>query len=192
MEEELIKIWKSSANEERIKFERSRFMIDLQNELNRLQRSWKYMELREIIAAIVVIPIFGYKAFVSPTILTKIGAIWIVFAVIYIIFRLRSIQRYKPGAFTETYLDYLHKTRQYLKIQANLLNKVMYWYFAPVAIGVVLIFVDNIHGPLNLSIKLLVLAASGVFVYFLNKRAAKKHITPKLQKVEELIKAMGE
>ncbi|MEX0287960.1 MAG: hypothetical protein AB3N14_02530 [Flavobacteriaceae bacterium] len=187
MEDELITIWQSSPNEERLKFEKSRFIIDLQSSLDRLQRSWKYMEWRELIAALIVIPVFGYKAFTFPDLLAKLGAIWIVFATLYISFRLLRIRKYKPSAFTESYLDYLHKTKQYLEIQKKLLNSVMYWYFSPIAFGLLLLFINDYESVPKFLLNIGVLVIMGVIVYYLNKRAAQKSIEPKLKKIDELI-----
>ena len=51
IEDELIKIWQSSSNEERIKFEKSKLMIELQSSLDRLNRRWKFGVRVEIVAA---------------------------------------------------------------------------------------------------------------------------------------------
>jgi len=40
-------------------------------------------------------------------------------------------KKHKPGAFTETYLEYLHQTRNYLLVQKQLLDSVLYWYILP-------------------------------------------------------------
>jgi len=42
MEEELIKIWQSSPNQERIKFERSRLMMDVQSSMDDFNKKIKF------------------------------------------------------------------------------------------------------------------------------------------------------
>src|SRR5882762_8339565 len=111
IEEELIKIWQSSPNQERIKFEKSRLMIDVQSSMDRLHKNIKYRDLREQIAVAVVIPAFAYTAYAIPHLLSKAASLLIVGWAIYISIRLRNAKKHKPGAFTETYLDYLHKTK---------------------------------------------------------------------------------
>ena len=192
IEDELVHIWQSSPKVEQIKFEKSRLMIDVQSSLDRLQKSWKYMELREIIAALVVIPIFIHRAYISTEFLTKIGAMWVVFSAIYIIFRLRNVKKHKSNTFTETYLNYLYKTRKYLNIQKKLLDTVLYWYFLPIAIGIVLIFAGTIKDMKVLFLNVLGLIVLGGIIYFLNKRAAKKQVVPRLKKIDELIKVLEE
>ena len=78
IEEELIKIWQSSPNQEVIKFEKSRLMLDVQSHLDRFQRGMKWLYLREALGAIIAIPIFIYFAFDIPHLISKIGAALIV------------------------------------------------------------------------------------------------------------------
>ena len=195
MEDELMKIWQSSPNQERIKFEKSRLILDLQSSLDRIQRSWKSMIVRETIAIIIIIPAFVFITFYVPFTISKVGSIWIVLSVIYILVRLRSPKKYKPTDFTETYIDYLYKTKEHLNAQKKLLDTVLYWYILPVFPGFVLILMGFIHIPEKR--KLIVITAlafviMAVLAYFLNKRAVKKEFDPRLGKIDELIKVMEE
>lgn len=192
MEEELIKIWQSSPNQERIKFEKSRLMIDVQSSLDHFHKKIKYRDLMEQAAVIIGIPVFAYYAYSTPFILTKISSVLIILWGIYVIWRIRSAKKHKPSAFTETYLEYLYKTKEYLKIQKQMLDNVLYWYILP---GMILLFLftlgPGIAGRMPKIIKNAVLdVAFGVAIYLLNKRAVKKQFIPRLQKIEELITMM--
>jgi preprotein translocase subunit YajC len=68
----------------------------------------------------------------------------------------------------------------------------MYWYFTPLAIGISLFFLGSIRDTKELITKFTILIVMGVIVYFLNKRAVKKQIAPRLKKIDELIKVMEE
>jgi amino acid permease len=114
MEDELIKIWQSSPNQERIKFEKSKLMMEVQSSLDRFHKSIKYRDLMETIPAIFILPFLLHIAYTIPFTLSKIGAIWCVISGIYIIIRLSRAKKNKPSAFTETYRDYLNKTKEYL------------------------------------------------------------------------------
>jgi hypothetical protein len=192
MEDELIKIWQSSPNQERIKFEKSKLMMEVQSSLDRFHKSIKYRDLMETIPAIFIIPFLLHIAYTIPFTLSKIGAIWCVISGIYIIIRLSRAKKNKPSAFTETYRDYLNKTKEYLFVQKKLLDSVMYWYFTPLAIGISLFFLGSIRDTKELITKFTILIVMGVIVYFLNKRAVKKQIAPRLKKIDELIKVMEE
>ncbi len=195
IEEELIKIWQSSTEVERVKFKKSRLMIDLQSSFDRLHKSIKYRDLIEIITAIIMILIFGYITYTVPFIISKIAAILIILWLIYVIFRLKSSKKYKPSAFTESYLDYLYKTKEYLHIQKKLLDSVLYWYILPPFIGII-IFLSGIWIIPETHNTIIITAVGavgyGIFTYLLNKRKVKKEIIPRLRKMDGLIKVMKE
>tara|TARA_R110001599_G_scaffold4032_3_gene21509 strand:- start:1381 stop:1971 length:591 start_codon:yes stop_codon:yes gene_type:complete len=195
MEDELIKIWQSSPNQEKIKFEKSKLIIEVQSSLDRIQRSWKYMIIRETIAAIIAIPAFLFITYNVPYTISKIGSIWIVLAVIYILIRLKSAKKHKPTDFTETYIDYLYKTKDYLNAQKKLLDTVLYWYVLPVFPGYVLILLGFIHIPEKR--KIIIIAAlafvvMAILAYILNKRGVRKEFDPRLKKIDELIQVLEE
>lgn len=190
MEEELIKIWQSSPNQERVKFEKSRVMIEMQSNIDDFHKKIKYRDLRELIGALIVIPAFGYAAFAFPPVLTKVASILIIAWAFFAVIRMRNAKKHKPGALTETYLEYLHQTRDYLIIQKQLLDSVLYWYILP-GITLTMLFVlgfgvtaDRLKPILNMAILNILLA---IVTYYLNKWAVKKQIVPRLLKVNDLI-----
>lgn len=192
IEEELIKIWQSSPNQERIKFEKSRLMIEIQSSVDELHKAIKYRDLRELIAALIIIPIFGSAAFAFPQLLTKVASLLIMGYAVFVILWMRRAKKQKPGAYSESYLDYLRQTRDYLLIQKQLLDSVLYWYILPGATFTMLFFLSfGIEGRfmpiLNMAIANIGLA---VAVYYLNKMAVKKEIVPRLSKVNQLISSM--
>ena len=191
-EEELIKIWQSSPNQERIKFEKSRLMLEVQSSMDRLHRSIRYRDLREQIAVAIVIPAFAYTAFAIPPLLSKVASVLIIGWALYILIRLRNAKKHKPGAFTETYLEYLHKTKDYLLIQKRLLDSVMYWYILPGMTLTMLFFMG--FGVVGRSVQIIKYGlgnvALAIVTYFLNKRAVKREFVPRLVKIDELINLM--
>lgn len=190
IEEELIKIWQSSPNQERVKFEQSRLMIEVQGSMDSFHRKIKNRDMIETLAVILVAPVFLLIAFITPDLLSKIASVLIVAWGIYVVVRLRNARKHKPGAYSETYLTYLIQTRAYLQIQKNLLDQVVYWYILPGFILISLFLAGRFEvGGKNIQvIKTFVLnAALAVVIYFLNKRAVNKEIVPRLVRVEQLI-----
>lgn len=189
MEDELIKIWQSSPNRERVKFEKSRLMIEVQSSIDRFHKQIRNRDLREQIAVAIVIPVFAYYAYAIPNLLTKVASVLIIGYGVFVAIRLRNAKKHKPGTFTETYLTYLHKTRDYLLIQKQLLDSVLYWYILP-GVTLTMLFTlgfgitDRLKPILKMAVLNIVLA---IVTYFLNKSAVKTQIVPRLVKVDELI-----
>lgn len=196
MEDELIKIWQSSPNQERIKFEKSRLILDMQSNLDRFHRAVKLRDLTEIGAAILGIPIFAYQVYAIPFPLSKIASGLIVLWVLYVIYRLRSAKKHKPGNYTETYIDYLRKSGKYIGVQKRLSDTLLYWYILPCSSAVVLFIIGGHLGgrtdTRTFIIMILGIMVMGVSIYLWNKRAIKKYIIPKQRKIEELLKVMEE
>ncbi|MBL0745217.1 hypothetical protein [Chryseolinea lacunae] len=194
IEDELVKIWQSSPNQERVKFEKSRLMIDVQSNLDTFHRKIKTRDWAEQIAALLGMPVFAYYAYHFPFVLTKIASVLIIVWGIYVIYRLRSARKHKPTAFTETYLQYLYKSREYLNIQKQMLDNILYWYILPAMILMILFVLGpGVAGRLPKIMKTSAgIVGLSVVIYYLNKRAVKTQFIPRLEKIDKLIKVMEE
>ena len=126
IEGELVKIWQSSNNQERVKFEKSKLIIELQSSLGRLHRWWKFLELVEVISVIIGILSFVFVAYWVPFTASKIASVLIIIFLINILIRVLGINKFRPSDFEENYLEYLKKTRQYLEVQKKLLETSVY------------------------------------------------------------------
>lgn len=199
IENELIQIWQSSPKHEQIKFEKSKLMIEVQSCLDDFDKGIKRRDWLEIGAAIITIPIFAFQAYKQPNTLAKVGAVWIVLYIFFVIYKLLKAKKSKPNT-VDTYLAYLNQSKAYLQTQKSLLDGALYWYILPCLIGV---FIMKI-GVLDLFnkswkeiirikmvwISLSVITVTGVFANQLNKWVVKKQITPRLKKVNELIRLL--
>jgi hypothetical protein len=189
MEDELVKIWQSSPNQERIKFEKSRLILEVQSGIDRLDKSIKYRDLSETIAVAIVVPAFIVIVFRVPFTLSKIAAALIVVWAIYVLIRLIGARKHKPGPLTENYLDYLHKNRQHLNAQKQLVETALYWYMLPAHILVSLFTLG--YGRLPFFIKMQVAGLIlGTFAFVRNKIVIKKTYKPRLDKIEQLIQVL--
>lgn len=192
MEEELIKIWQSSPNQERVKFEKSRLIIDVQASMDHFHKKIKYRDVREQIAVAIIIPVFAYYAYAIPHLLSKVASVLIIGYALFVAIRIRKAKKNKPGAITETYLAYLHKTRDYLLIQRQLLDSILYWYILPGMTLTMLFFMGSgMTGRVKPILKMALLNIVLAFAtYFLNKRAVQKEFIPRLAKIDDLIRVM--
>jgi hypothetical protein len=193
-ENELVKIWQSSPNQERVKFEKSRLMIDVQSSLDRFHRFVKYRDLMDTIPAIVIIPAFVYYAFIGPFTLSRIASGFIALWAVGLIIRLRKAKKNKPDTMTGTYLEYLLRNRRFLTDQKHLMDTVLYWAVIPLIALVSLFFIGVFLGrpgpPIKRALALCGNVVLGIVVYLANKWAVKKQIMPRLEKVDKLINVL--
>lgn len=191
----MVRIWQSSPNQERVKFEKSRLMIDVQSSMDSLHKKIKYRDLKDTVSAMIIIPVFSFYIYIVPFTLSKIASGLTALWAIYLIIRLRKAKKNKPSAFMGTYLDYLYKSRQFLLDQKRLMDTVLYWAIIPFIALTSLFFIGFIDRPGVTNTRTIALCGGsvvlGISVYFMNKWAVKKQILPRLEKVERLIKVMG-
>lgn len=193
IEDELIKIWQSSSNQERLKFEKSRSIIELDSSLERLHRWWKYLELVEVISAIIIILSFAFIAYHAPFTATKIASVLIIIFGINILIKVLGIKKFKPSDLEKNYLEYLNKTKEYLESQKKLLETAVYWVFLPIYPILLLFFIGFWHITAQryfIVIIYLVAIGIGIYGYFLNKKRVKNEINPRIARVNKLIKEL--
>ncbi len=196
MEEELKKLWQSSPEQEQVKFEKSRFMMDVQANVDRFHKSMKQLYLRESMGVIIIIPIFLIYAFIFPQPLTKVASGLIILWGIYILLVIRKTKQQKPEQYSLSYLEYLQQTRAYLELQKKLRKNVLLWYALPLLSFSFLFLVgllkDKPDGTNAIITSGIICVAIGIIIHFLNRISAKKFVEPKLKKVNDLIKTLEE
>ncbi|TVZ28123.1 hypothetical protein JM83_3227 [Gillisia sp. Hel_I_86] len=192
IEDELIKIWQSSSNQERIKFEKSKLMIELQSSLNRLHKWWNYLKLSESILAVFGVLVSIFLLFKIPFILTKMAIALIMICAVYLIIKYQRIKKFKHSDLEENYLNYLKKNKEYLLVQKKFLKTYFYWGILPV-FPIMILFNISIWNkiPENFIIGLIFINIAtigiGVYGYLTNKKRVKKEITPRISRVNKLI-----
>ena len=201
IDDELIQIWQSSPNHERIKFEKSKLMLEVQNRLDTFNKGIKRRDWLEIGAGIVMIPVFAFQVYNQPSLLAKIGAFWIVIYILFVIYKLRKAKKFEPMP-RGSYLEYLEKNKNYLEAQKQLLDSVLVWYilpgltgFAIAMIGILDLFEKPLATILNTKMVWVAISAmiiTGVSVYFLNKWVVRKEIRPRIEKVDHLLGLLSE
>ena len=193
MEDELIKIWQSSSRQQRLKFEKSKLMIELQSSLGRLHRWWKYLTLIEVISAIIGILGFGFIIYKAPFTTTKVASVLIIIFYINILIKVLGIKKFKPSDSEENYLEYLKKVKKYLEVKKRLLKTAIYWVILPIYPMLLLFFIGFWHIPTKRYLIITIYLVSigmGIYGYFLNKKRVKNEINPRIDRVDELIKQL--
>lgn len=193
IEDELIKIWQSSSNQERIKFQKSKLMIELESSLRRLHRWWNYLEQVNVISAIVSVLAFVFIVFMAPYTSVKIASVFIILWSIYVGIRMSRIKKLKPNDLEESYLAYLEKTRAYLLAQKRMLETSLNWVILTIYPILLLSFVDLWEIKLARYVAVfafLALVGIGIYEYFRSKRRVTTQIMPRINRIDELIKEL--
>ena len=203
LEQELKDIWKNSSQVDKIKFDLSRLMIDLNRKLNEIERNIRSRDRRESGAAIVGVLIFAYFGYVIPFPITKIACILAIAWSVYVIYKLKSVQKYKrPVDISLSFREQLENQRIHISQQVKLLNSVLYWYVLPPFI-MNIIFIMGLGDPqeydwaprlvhlipVTLKAKLSMLgfiAAFNVFIVWLNKYTVRKTLKPLIKDIERV------
>jgi hypothetical protein len=203
IEQEIRNIWKNAGKAEQIKLDLSKLLIELNGRLKEVNQNIKKRDFREIAAALIGIPLHIYFFVLVPFPITRIGLVLIIAWFFYIIFKLKSTSKLSKGIdLKDTYINQLKQQKMYLKAQAKLLDTVLYWYLIPPFLGnVICIFgaenqeaygIDNwlVNSlPLELSDKLSTITFLAVFygfIYWMNKKAAKKNIKPIIEDIKRI------
>lgn len=195
-EDELINIWQSSSNQERIKFEKSKLILEMKSSLDRFHKSVKYRDLHELLGAIIMIPLVAYQIYAIPYTLSKIAAFLIVLLLVFVNIKLKSLNKHKPNTLTNSYIDYLHQCKKYLSLQKKMRETAPYWYILPLitcAVLFILGVITNLEAQiLHLIIISVTIIGCVIIIYFYNAWIIKKQYIPRLEKMEELITMMEE
>ncbi len=195
VEDELIKIWQSSSNQERVKFEKSKLMIELQSSLGRLHRWWKYMERVNVISGWVTVLGFIPGIIWVPYASMKIGSALIMVWAIYIGTRGKSVKKFKPNDLEENYLQYLEKTRTYLLAQKRFFETSLNWRVLTIYPILILFFADIWDKPLARYVSVssfLALVGIGIYENYRSKKRVKNEIKPRIARIDELIEKLEE
>lgn len=196
MEDELIQIWQSSPEEEQVKFDKSRLMIDMQSSLERFDKLVKYGVLVEQSVCFIGIPIFIFYVYLVPFIISKIASVIIAIWLIWYMFRLRRVKALKPNSVNVNYLDYLHQTRTYLQVLKGMSDTALYWYVLPGNFGVLLFLSGPIVEGVLTGVLMITMVTSvvvmAIALYFYVKWITKKLYVERLQLLDELIETMEE
>lgn len=195
IEDELMNIWQSSSNQERLKFEKSKLMLELQASLGRLHRWWRYIERVNVISALITIPMFMAIVFWAPYTSVKIASVLVIVWSIYVGIRMSRIQKFKPSDLEENYLHYLEKTKVYLLAQKKMIETSLNWVMLTIYPIILLFFVDLWEIPLARYMAVgafLALVGVGVYEYYRSKRRVKNEIIPRIHRIDALMDSLQE
>jgi hypothetical protein len=173
-DDELRRLWQSNEPEKKMNSVIS--ISEIRNQSNAFERKMKFRNLREHVAAAIVVVAFGWRAFHAHSWLEAISCVELVGAAIWITYAL--VKGKLPELLANATLkEVLAHHRTQLDRQIALLSRVMVWYLAPIAVGLVgLLTADAMRLGFSPVIIGTMIAFVVIFtlIAILNKRAAAK------------------
>lgn len=151
----------------------------------RLERQVRRRDLLEIVAAGVVCVLFTPLLFDASWV-TRAGVILFVLGSALILVRLHRARRGAPDP-TAPLGRALRTERARVDAQIRLLESVLWWYIAPLALGVVLVFVGSEGLSWTSLTYTAVVLAGGVWIHRLNRRAARVELAPHREDLDRLL-----
>ena len=165
----------------------------MQKQTTQLRRTLLARDVRELVACVVVIIIFGIYYFtLSRTPVSRLGDLIVIGSSIFIAWKLiyarRSNPPAPPGAIV---VESLRAELKSVRAQSQLLGSILWWYLLPLGIGILFCTWGSFGGGYgglvyNIGYTIFVIALYG-FIYRLNQRARAKQLLPLEAQLESLI-----
>ena len=192
-DENLKKIWQDkNIPTEKIIIHPLNLTTTMDTQLQKFEKDIKKRNNREIGVAMVLIPIFGYYAYSIPPTLSKIGSVLLVLYALFVIYKLKKVNKNKPSSDTSSSIKaYLVSYKSYIAQERLLLKNVLYWYLLPAIPGMVLFKAGFGFSGGSLLYGLGVCALC-IGVYLFNQKAVREQFDPLLVDISEAIRQLEE
>lgn len=148
-------------------------------------------DLLETAAAAVVVALFGWQAVAAPSPLARLGAAVVVLAAAFVVWKLRRARRdFGSDGAGRPVAERLRLHRRQVRNQIELLESVLWWYLAPLALGAGLFTVGVAGGVGEAVAALAVEAAICGAVWWLNQRAVERDLRPRREELDRLLEEL--
>ena len=198
-EDELLQVWLNSSNKQQIKVNLPLLVAELRNKMEAIDRKIKARDQKEIVASILGMIAFLYLAYDIPFVWSKVACLLTVGWFGYVIYRLKATSQGKEPDAGLPLQAQLEARKLYLRNQARMLNKVLYWYvLPPFLINVIFFFGLGDPGvwdsplatflPEDLVSKFIVLGFIFVlyaYITWMNRKAARTYYPPLIAEIEQ-------
>lgn len=156
-------------------------MRSLFEKLDRLDRDVRRRDVREYVAACVVMAFFGWQAAVATEPLARLGALIVVFGSMFIIvWSRRSAAAPSRQAFTADLpiVQFCARELDRIESQVRLLKSVWWWYLGPTITGVLLMLLARDQSPTVKGVTVMIVFAVAALIHYANVWTAKHELEP--------------
>lgn len=147
---------------------------------------------RESIAAVLVFLFFSLML-LDPSWMVRAGALIVMASSAFVYWTLRRTRtRHATSQPGRPVADVLRAERTKVEAQIRLLENILWWYIAPLAIGVVLVVAgDEGASWFTFGYAAFVVILGGV-IYYLNQRAVRRDLRPRREELTRLLQQVEE
>lgn len=185
---ELKNIWNRQEIEDDMDYSREELLMLLNNNMVSFEEKIKSRDRREIIAALIVISVFGAIFFITPFVWQKVGSGIIILAGFYIWYKLKKAQRKKlesKPTFDHTLRDHLEDELQWVKKQKRMIEQVAWWYIVPISLGLIVFALS--FGIIFKITYIILVVLLGAGIWKLNQRAVAQKFNPLIEELQDAI-----
>ena len=179
--DELQKTWQSQQENYKLKIEPAILLREVQRNQKSFESTIFWRDVREVGIALLcgaVFLYFGIKSELWPLYLLAILCLWVS---VFIVVDRRKQKRNQPCP-SDSLFDYANSSLGQINHQIWLLKNVLWWYVAPIGVGLIIWF-----GSRSSLIDIVVVIFLSLGVYWLNQRAVRKELQPRKEELEELL-----
>ena len=188
-DEQLKKLWQTSnADKDLFTINPPKIITEMNTKVQQFEKDIKKRNKLETAVAILLIPIEFFIAFTTPNTLSKIGAILLIFASLWIVYYLKnnSTKKIKTVDMQASLKEQLQNHKRQILHEKRNSENVFVWYILPVLPGMILFFAGfGIDSGFYFRLVGLLIIVIGI--YFLNKKAANE-MKPLIEEIDKSIK----
>jgi len=156
------------------------------------KKIWR-RDLLESIAAVAVFLFFGWLAWHDPSPLVTAGSLIIMGGSALIFGRLRRTRtRFADAPADQPVKRMLQQERAKVDAQIRLLGSILWWYIAPLLIGLLLVTVGDNGWSAFTFIYGTVVLLGAAWIYVLNQRAVRRSLRPRREELTRLLDQVEE
>jgi len=199
--DELQKNWRSQEPGPKLAIEPDMLLREIKRNSKSFESSVFWRDVREVGTAAVLIPVFlyyGIRDSLWPSCLLAVLCLWV--AVFMVADRI--VQKRRLPCLSNTLFNCVESSLAQINHQIWLLNNVLWWYLAPLGIGVLVWFghcsisLMKIEKPPIGWILFILGCIVGTIllywgIYWLNQRAVRKELVPRKDELEELLNSLS-
>ena len=152
----------------------------------------KKRDWREMIAMGIAVPIVAVTGLSSPSWVARLGAVLVLGAFALICWKLYRARHRGASGSTLPVAEAIRSQRDKVDAQIELMETVLWWYAAPLAVGVVMVVAGGARGTGFTTVYAILVGMMSWSIYKANRRAVTGRLRPQRDELTRLLQQVGE